>query len=253
MPRVPRFLSLLLAFGTALAQPAHAFQGDPMPTTLTRSTFDRPYPLFVAADSALDGLGRPRPEYFQGETFAAIEALLTNQNPPGDSTCLEYGAVVDAVARGDDRSTFRNALKSSPVVFFARVSGSIAGFEYGVPGQLLRLEIENVLKGGAYAGTYYYFVPIARFRIAHLDICKVDDRFPAPPEVGDRVLMMLARRDSCEEPYIDSHDAFEGSQIIVIPISGLVRAGKDLRAELPRLGGMRFEDWVLEQASEETK
>lgn len=220
---------------------------SPMPQTLSRPSFDQPYPLFVAASATVNANGQLESSNFGGSALRDVSILLEKASQ--SSGCYTYGAVKDAVALGEDRSDFRRALRASPVAFMAEVTGAQAGFEYGIPGQLLRLRVEEVLRGQALLAEYYYFVPVARFRVGAYEICKTDERFADPPAVGDRVLMMLARDGCCAQPYIDSHDAYEGTQMTVLPAQGAARSGPDLAHSTPKLTQHQFREWVRDLAA----
>ncbi|MEM1204045.1 MAG: hypothetical protein AAGN66_12525 [Acidobacteriota bacterium] len=84
------------------------------------------------------------------------------------------------------------AVEESRRVLLGTVTGRAYGFGDGRPGTLLRLDIDEVLKGFHPAGKVgYVFFPVGEFEAGGRKLCPKNPRFGALPELGDRLLLLL--------------------------------------------------------------
>ena len=184
---------------------------------------------WVAAESALDANGEPDSFLFSESAVRAIKKYQERQ-PLEEGACLHLGEfyapeVVD-VGDGDHHKylarDFATTAKSVDWMFEGVVTGSTHGFNGPIPVTLFQVQTEEILKGPRDKhGQYFFLFPVAEFSVGNLKLCKTDQRYPALPEIGDRVILMahLHLRNSREFLWI--HD-----NIIVLKQDGTVSLPK---------------------------
>jgi hypothetical protein len=79
------------------------------------------------------------------------------------------------------------------VAVLGRVTNRAYGFAAGEPGQLIQIEPVRSYGHPLSQPRYYFFVPIGRFTVAGVTICKTDDRYAEPPAIGDKVFLFVGK------------------------------------------------------------
>lgn len=186
-------LTLVLTGTIALADPPiPSHQGvlagaAPMPEVVEfRGQFD--YPLFVAAARALLPDGTVDPELFHPAHAEAITELLAR---PATDGCIDlaWSSSLDSPPAG--RDTLADALDESDNVLVGTVTGRIHGFYTDRPGVLVRFVTTETLKGGAGWSESHVFLPVGTFHVGERTLCKTNRSYPAPPELGDQLLVLF--------------------------------------------------------------
>jgi hypothetical protein len=193
------------------------------------------YPAWVAAERVLTPSGEVDPSIFSLSDQVIIGQLLHRAAQDG---CIQVGREQADESTGPerrDRQTVASMAKSAGWVFRARVTARATGFNGGVPGTLLEIVPEETLKGPSdRSGAHYIFVPVGTFSVGGKKICKTDERYPALPEAGDRVLLFVDLFWRNEGRFLW---AGGDSGIITIRKEGLVSLPKRYRAAESSLEG----------------
>jgi hypothetical protein len=169
------------------------FSGE-IPEVLHIPNAGTPYPAWVAADRVLTPSGEVDPALFSVSDRFIISGAL--QQPPREG-CIRWGheQEVEEITVGSKKAVRQNlasTAKSAGWVFSATVTARATGFNSSVPGTLLEVVPEETFKGPRdRAGIHYVFFPVGTFSLGRVTICKTDERYPALPEVGERVLLFI--------------------------------------------------------------
>lgn len=155
---------------------------------------NRPFPSWVAAEKIFTSEGALNSALLSPSTRHGIAKAMEF---PRQGDCIlvtdqgESGQLVegpDSKPRNDLASTTR----SSDWVFTARVTALAPGFNGPIPGTLLQVVPEDVLKGPTdRVGEYYVFMPAGTVKAGKFKFCKRNPRYSDLPEVGERVLLLI--------------------------------------------------------------
>jgi hypothetical protein len=77
---------------------------------------------------------------------------------------------------------------------------------------------------------YYFFVPVGRFTIGGVTICKNDDRYAKPPDIGDKVFLFVGMPEDTPGVFFRIYSA--GDVIPVAP-GGSLRLPRQYAADEP--------------------
>jgi hypothetical protein len=194
---------LLLAALPARAQDSKPH--DPIPKTLTLS--HATLPIWIDASVALSDKGEPNPAVW-GEDMARIREILSTpsdhpiyrdgkivgyQDRASAEGCRPVGATFFDYPDPPRRGTLDEAVTDSKVALLARVTDKAYGFYAGDPGQLFQIEPVHSYGYPLSKAVYYFFVPIGRFRLGGVEICKTDERYADPPEIGGEVFLFVGK------------------------------------------------------------
>jgi hypothetical protein len=176
-------------------------------------------PVWISADLAIDPSGVIHEKLYSAPERSTIESYLTEPDADG---CFRVAEYFESPVDPPDRSSLDRAAKHSDLVLIGRVTAAAYGFHSFVPGQLLRIEPSQVLHGEALLDFYYVFFPVGEFSAGPYRICKVDSRYPRPPDIGDELLIMVpdTHTRSLADPYLELDEA---SSVVAIPREGAVR------------------------------
>ncbi|MFL6261371.1 MAG: hypothetical protein ACJ76Y_16865 [Thermoanaerobaculia bacterium] len=181
--------SLLLAgLLTAPALPQSSLPARssyPIPKTLTLN--HATLPIWIDASVAVTANGEPNPAIW-GEYTGRITELLQKTASGG---CREVGPVFEETPMPPPRATLDDAVTHSDVALLGRVTDKAYGFYSGAPGQLIQVEPERSFGRRLDKARYYFFVPVARFQIGSVELCKTDPRYAEPPDVGGEVFLFV--------------------------------------------------------------
>jgi len=141
-------------------------------------------PFWVDVRVAFDPDGDPNAGYFAEGPSWAQDQIRTSG---GDR--VEIG--LDNVDYIDARlcDDLDCAIRSAELIVHGTVVGRTFGFFGGDPGQLLEIAPGEVLKGAWGKQPLLAFYPVATFCAGGKTVVKTDDRWPAPPAVGDGVFL----------------------------------------------------------------
>jgi len=167
-------------------------------------------PLFVAADAAVHSDGEINTALYPSPQ-ARQELMGIVGQPPTDGCVRAEEFYWEGLA--PERSTLEEGGKNSELVFKATVTGRQYGFRDMEPGQLLRVVPQEVFKGQAPLGAYWIFFPAGTFEAGPFSICKIDRRYPAPPKLGDTLLLMIPEVHETALPYLE---LVNGESVIVL-------------------------------------
>ncbi|HVT60994.1 MAG TPA: hypothetical protein VHR45_21705 [Thermoanaerobaculia bacterium] len=177
----------------------------PIPKTLTLN--NATLPTWVDASVALTEDGKLNPDVWGSETRRIREILETPSDHPvffndkvvgysdrsSAEGCRPVGATFFDYPDPPRRGTLDQAITDSHVALLGRVTDKAFGFYAADPGQLLQIEPLRSYGHPLPKARYYFFVPIARFRFAGVDICKTDERYAEPPAIGDEVFLFVGK------------------------------------------------------------
>lgn len=124
------------------------------------------------------------------------------------SECKVSQASSDHGHRGGrgSRSTLLDLATNSRSIVRGAIRSITWGFDGGVPGSLLSVEVSATIKGPAPVSPFYVLYPIARFRIGPLYFCNALKGFE--PRPGDQILLFdytgpVDREDILFAPHLD--------------------------------------------------
>lgn len=185
-----------------------------LPEILYSSNPDLMYPVWISADAAFNHDGELNEALFSAPSAKTIKGYL---ELPSSDGCIEVGEHYESIVDPHDRSSLRKSVHHSELVLQARVTAKEFGFHHYLPGQLLRVEPVETLRGKVFLDHYYIFLPMGEFSAGPHKFCKVDSRYPTEPRVGDGVLLMIPSTFSTEEQYLELQEA---SSIVVLQSDG---------------------------------
>jgi hypothetical protein len=157
----------------------------PIPKTLTLN--HATLPIWIDASVAITENGEPNRAVW-GEYTGRITELLQK---PASGKCLDVGSAFEETPMPPPRATLDDAVTHSDVALLGLVTDKAYGFYSGAPGQLLQIEPERSYGRRLDKARYYFFVPVARFQIGGVEICKTDPRYAEPPDVGSEVFLFV--------------------------------------------------------------
>ena len=176
-----------LLIGSAVAEPTARVAPEPMPELLYIGA-DSPLPVWVEASSAVDENGQLRTELF-GNAGMAFEREMRKTN----GICMPFTDAHISYALPPRRASLDDAVEHSRTRLLAEVTGKAYGIYSGlVPGQLLQVVPVRTFGKPLPRQHYYFFVPVGRFALGEIEICKEDAAYAEPPEVGGEVFLFIA-------------------------------------------------------------
>lgn len=188
--------------------PLQAEEGAPLavdPGTLIPSVIygseGGEFPLWVAADIALDSNGAPDPAYFRAHDALVIRNFFEIEPNP-QTGCIDLDTFYVDYAGEPDRQNLAGAIESSELVVVGRVLAARSGFAWETPGTLYAIERETLLKGRSEREIFYVPYPRGEMEIGPYRLCKTDTDYAESPEVGDSVLVMLHLYPDPQEAFL---------------------------------------------------
>lgn len=195
--------SCLVAVPAGAERPREARQADGIPPVifvqLPLRTAD--FPMFVSAAVAVTDEGEFNADLFAPSVLRMLDRYPDRFDPVAG--CIVLEEFYEEWAGSADRSSIEKAAQTAELVLTAEVVGRDFGFQHMVPGQLLRVRPERVLKGQAPLSHYFVFLPIGTFESGPYKFCKTDSRYPEPPGIGERVLLFVPVVGASDEHYLD--------------------------------------------------
>ena len=174
-----------------------------MPKTVWLPT--QPLPIWAEASVAVSADGEPNPAIWGSEPPRIHEILTTPadnpiyyngkiiryQSEPSVPGCRDVGITYFDYPEPPPRGTLDDAIMSSEVAVLGRVTDKAYGFSAGEPGQLFQIEPVSSYGYPLAQARYYFFVPIGRFTVGGVTICKTDERYAEPPDIGGEVFLFV--------------------------------------------------------------
>lgn len=103
------------------------------------------------------------------------------------SECKRTQSVADERGGTGSTATLSDLAANSRSILRGTIRSIDLGFDSGVPGSLLGLEVSEVIKGSAPKPLVYVLYPVARFKIGPFHFCNTTKGFE--PHEGDEVLL----------------------------------------------------------------
>lgn len=216
--KLARFVSVaLVASGLGICLLSATPPASEIPPLLYVSDPDYSHPVWVAAEAAFDASGQLDDKLFASSAAWALSGHIED-NEVG--TCIELGERWAEVVNPPDLETLDRSIANTPLVVVARVMARAFGFHGDTPGQLFRLDPEEILKGEAWSDHFFVFFPVGTFTAGPHRFCKRDARFPETPELGDRLLLTVPVSEDSNEPFLD---LWYGANVVVLKNDGSLR------------------------------
>jgi hypothetical protein len=230
---------LVVAMLTAPASAQKTRHAYPIPETLTLA--GATVPTWVAASVALTPSGELNAAAFGGVTRRIREILDT----PSDEAVYLNGKVVGYQDRSSmegcrpvgagffdypeppRRGSLDDAIADSKVALLGRITGKAYGFYASEPGQLFQVEPLRSYGQALTQARYYFFIPIGRFQFGGIEICKTDERYAQPPQVGGEVFLFVGAPADREGVLLDVLDP---GDIVVVEPDGSLRLPRQYTA-----------------------
>ncbi len=134
----------------------------------------RTFPIWVDASMVLnrDGIINPLIEKPEGQAF--LRSLLAS---PLENGCVPQDMVIVDLVNPPNRGSIEEATRNSRLVILGKVTERAFGVYVYLPGQLLRVAPEQILKGEPReVPAYFVFMPVGNFKIGSVPICAKDSR-----------------------------------------------------------------------------
>ncbi len=180
---------------------------------------ERPWPVFVAAELAVTPSGAVVEDLFDLGTVSTIQHALETLRDPMGGDCIPWGEAYHFGPTTPHIDSIADLVTASAPIVRGRVVGSRLGFSSGVPGQLLKIEVIEQIKGDERPSYAYVFYPVGRLEVGEQVICKTDGRYARVPEVGTEILAFgQGLREEAAEPFLSLPD--NGTGIVVLGDSG---------------------------------
>lgn len=163
------------------------------------------YPMWLDSSKVLNEDGTINTGLVHPDGVAEILAMRA---APREVGCVQFGSSFQDIVNPPSRNSPEEAAQSARLVILGKVTEKAYGLRVFLPGQLLRVVPEEILKGSPRdVAAYFVFLPVGTFNVGSLKICKIDNRFPEPPAVGDEVLLFAPPiaewQQDQHEPFLD--------------------------------------------------
>lgn len=166
---------------------------------------DSSYPFWVDASMVLNADGSLNTSLLNPSAVLILQDLRANAPELG---CLAVGHAFVGSGSSPERNTPEQAARNSRLVLLGTVSEKAYGIGGDLPGQLLRIVPDEIIKGKPRnVPAYFVFLPVGTFKIGSLEICKTDEFYPEPPAVGEQVLLFVPDswgwQQNEDDPYLN--------------------------------------------------
>jgi hypothetical protein len=209
------------------AQPGHLPKVHYIPSQAADSNF----PFWVDASMVLNADGSLNTSLLNPSAILILRDFRANAPEHG---CLAVGHAFGGSTGAPERNTPEQAARNSRLVLLGTVTEKAYGIGGDLPGQLLRIVPDEVIKGQPRnVPAYFVFLPVGTFKIGSLEICKTDESYPEPPAVGDQVLLFVPDSWDWQQNQDDPYLTLKGeSGIITIHADSTVSLPQPFRAKL---------------------
>jgi hypothetical protein len=153
---------------------------------------DAKYPVWVNEANMVTPSGSLNTDLVPASESFFIKGYLSS---PPKNGCIPVGTFFKDFNGFPPRRSLEEATTSSRLTVLGTVTDEAPGFSGATPGQLLRVEPTEILKGRARkVDAYYVFFPVGQVSLGKTKLCKTDPRYPEAPRVGDRVVLFAPDR-----------------------------------------------------------
>jgi hypothetical protein len=174
---------------------------------------DRGYPVWVDEKNMVTPSGDLNTKLVAPSELLFMHDYLSS---PPKNGCTQVGEFFEDFAGLPPRRTVEEATTNSRLVILGTVTAKASGFSGAIPGQLLRIEPTEILKGHARnVDAYYVFFPVGQVTLGETKLCKSDSRYPEAPRLGDSLVIFALDLWPWNEsePFLETLD--EGSFITI--------------------------------------
>jgi hypothetical protein len=209
------------------AQPGHLPKVHYIPSQAADSS----YPFWVDASMVLNADGSLNTSLLNQSAILILRDFRANAPEHG---CLAVGHAFVGSGSAPERKSPEQATRNSRLVLLGTVTEKAYGIGGDLPGQLLRIVPDEIIKGQPRnIPAYFVFIPVGTFKIGSLEICKTDEFYPEPPAVGDQVLLFVPDSWDWQQNQDDPYLNLKGeSGIITIHADSTVSLPQPFRARL---------------------
>jgi hypothetical protein len=184
---------------------------------------DYEYPVWVDSSMVFKPNGSVNTAYLSPDGAETLRALQAKAPAHG---CEAVGASYVDILNPPERSSIEEATRNSRLVILGKVTEKAYGISDIMPGQLLLVVSEEVIKGQPRnVPAYFVFMPVGHFELGGVDICKSDSRYPEPPKIGEEVLLFVPPL-----PNVDQKEPF----LELLDDAGIVTLRSDSTVSLPK-------------------
>ncbi|HXO41571.1 MAG TPA: hypothetical protein VN999_08995 [Thermoanaerobaculia bacterium] len=230
-----------------------------MPKTL--SLPHQALPIWAEASVAVSADGEPNPTVWGQEPTRIHEILTTPaddpiyfngkivryQNEQSAPGCRDVGTTYFDYPEPPRRGTVDEAIADSAVAVLGRVTDKAYGFSSGQPGQLFQIEPVRSYGYPLTQARYYFFVPVGRFTVGGVTICKTDERYAEPPDVGSEVFLFVGKPEDTTGVYFFVYSA---GDVVPVDPDGSLRlppqyTANEQQGTAPRASALRTRSDLL--------
>jgi hypothetical protein len=166
------------------------------------------YPLWIEKSMILNPDRSVNTDLVSPPVAAEIKALRAT---PAEGGCVRVGSESEDAIGIPPRDSIEAGTRNSRLVVLGKVTEIAYGFKAHIPGQLLRVVPEETLRGKPRdVPAYFVFVPVGSFHLGAMPLCKTDDLFADPPQVGEDVILFAPTGpesdDDEKEPFVELED-----------------------------------------------
>jgi hypothetical protein len=164
------------------------------------------------------------------EAFGESSRIFLSEalESPLSDGCRHMGEVIIDYINPSARDSLDSAIASAQAAIVGSVTAREYGFYGGIPGQLLQIRAERRFTSKTPADYYFFFVPVGAFRAGDVSICKRDEQFAEPPDVGEEAVLLTDAPDRKEPSLLPIRDA---GDVLPIGRGGVVRLPPRYRVE----------------------
>lgn len=239
--------ALLWSAPLGSSPPSAADRSGRIPTHIASRFGPTSDPAWVSAASVVDRQGNLIWDSLPFGVRTGIEIQLKNRAYKSGE-CLSFGPLTsDHAGAVQPRASLKDLVENSLGIVRGTVTGVDQGFAVGNPGLLLEVRVDEWLKRSpkiADSDVLYLPYPVAEFEVGGYRFCKTDSRWPEPPRVGDRVLLLPYRTpyDTADQMIVPDPDGFE----VILEREGGIALPRQLKG-LPDLLSARSLDVIRER------
>jgi hypothetical protein len=167
---------------------------------------DAKYPVWIDQADMVTTSGGLNTALLPASEIFFIQGYLSS---PPKNGCIPVGTFFEDFNGFPPRRNLEEATASSRLTVLGTVTDAAPGFSGATPGQLLRVEPIEILKGHARkVDAYYVFFPVGQVTLGKVKLCKTDPRYPEAPRVGDNVVLFAPDRWPWveDDPFLDVMD-----------------------------------------------
>ncbi|MEM8963023.1 MAG: hypothetical protein AAGD38_16185 [Acidobacteriota bacterium] len=154
-------------------------------------------PVWVRADFVFEPTGGVNETFVGSWIREQLEAMI----PALTSGCIDQNDawIIDTFGSEESWDTLQNGIDSTANIFVGTVTDAAPGLIGEFLGTLMKLDDSRLLKRHPdfkEADEYYFHISTAEFELDGKTFCVRDKKYPALPEIGERVILFPYMRMS---------------------------------------------------------